>query len=73
MRKYWYYTYRTVESIGFGICYSDEEEFDLFAKIKYLQEEYSIKKNTIIVIDNWREISSEQYEKLNDYLNETRS
>lgn len=68
MRRYWYYTYKTRDSIGSGICYSDDEEFDIVGKIKYLEEQYPSNRGILVVIDNWKEISKNQYEKLNEYF-----
>lgn len=68
MRKYWYYTYKTRNSIGSGICYSDDGEFDIAGRINYLEEQFLSNRGMLIVIDNWKEISSSQYEKLNQYF-----
>lgn len=68
MRKYWYYTYKTRNYIGSGICCSDDGEFDIVGRIKFLESKYPEHKGNIIIIDNWKEISSNQYEKLNEYF-----
>lgn len=68
MRKYYYYTYKTIDSIGSGICYSEDGEFDIVGRIKYLEEQFPSNRGILIVIDNWKEISSNQYEKLNQYF-----
>lgn len=68
MRKYWYYTYKTRNCIGSGVCYSDDGEFDIVGRIKYLESKYPEHKGNLIIIDNWKEISSNQYEKLNEYF-----
>lgn len=68
MRKYWYYTYKTRNSIGSGICYSNDGEFDIAGKIEYLESKHPDNKDNLIVIDNWKEISKEQYEKMNQYF-----
>lgn len=63
MRKYWYYTYKTVSSFGSGVCWSDNGEFDILNTAEHLKNKYSVD----IVIENWHEISSTQYEKLNSF------
>lgn len=68
MRTYWYYTYKTKYSIGSGICYTEDKEFDIAGEIKYLESRWPENRDGLIVIDNWKEISKEQYEKLNQYF-----
>lgn len=59
MKRYWYYTYATANSIGDRVCYSDKGEFDLFESINILRGIYGV-----AIITGWHEISSTQYEKL---------
>lgn len=68
MRKYWYYTYKTKNCIGSGICYSDDGEFDIFGRMEVLESQYPENKGSLIVIDNWKEISCTQYEKMCEYF-----
>lgn len=67
MRKYWYYTFKTANSIGNGVSYSDDGEFDIVERTKHIKEKFSDIKGGV-VIDNWHEISSTQYEKLSKYF-----
>lgn len=64
MRKYWYYTYKTLEGIGSDICSSDCGEFDIAEETKRLLEE----RHQPCVITYWHEISVNQYEKMKEYL-----
>lgn len=64
MRKYYYYTYRDYCSIGCDVIYSDNGEFDLFEAVSNLR----LKHGFDFIIDNWKEISSTQYEKLKEYF-----
>lgn len=63
MRKYWYYTYATANSVGDRVCYSDSGEFELCESIKILRNIYGV-----AIITSWHEISSIQYEKLKEYF-----
>lgn len=67
MRKYWYYTYKTANLFGCGVCLSDDGEFDILGRMEYIGNKCSVDKGTV-VIDNWHEISSTQYEKLSKYF-----
>lgn len=67
MRKYWYYTFKTANNIGNGVSYSDDGEFDIVEKTKHIEGKFSDIKGCV-VIDNWHEISSTQYEKLSKYF-----
>lgn len=61
MRKYYYYTYRSKNEIRNGICYFDNGEFDLVKLMEGLYTEHGW-----CIITFWHEISSTQYEKLNE-------
>lgn len=63
MRKYWYYTYKSVSSFGSGVSWSDDGEFDILRAMEHVKSKYSVD----VVIENWHEISSTQYEKLNSF------
>lgn len=63
MRKYYYYTYATANSVGDRVCYSDSGEFELCERIKILSNIYGG-----AIITSWHEISSNQYEKLRKYF-----
>lgn len=63
MRKYWYYTYKAVSSFGSGVSWSDDGEFDILKAVEHVKNKYSVD----VVIENWHEISSTQYEKLNSF------
>lgn len=65
MRKYWYYTYSTANSVGDRVCYSDSGEFELCESINILREIYGD-----AIITSWKEISSTQYEKLSKYFDD---
>ena len=54
MKTYWYYTYKTKDSIGSGICYTEDKEFDIAGKIKYLESRWPENRDGLIVIDNWK-------------------
>lgn len=64
MRKYWYYTYKTLEGIGSDICSSDCGEFDLVKESKYIVRKWK----EPCVITYWHEISANQYQKMKEYL-----
>lgn len=63
MRKYWYYTYKSVSSFGSGVSWSDNDEFDILRAMEHVKSIYSVD----VVIENWHEISSSLYEKLNSF------
>lgn len=67
MRKYWYYTYIARASRGFGVIYFKENEFDVLETMRFLSRGLRISVENL-VITNWKEISSDQYNKLIDYL-----
>lgn len=64
MRKYWYYTYATANSVGDAVCWSNSGEFDLYEKIQYITNKYG----KSVIITNWKEISFSQYEKMIKYF-----
>lgn len=64
MRKYYYYTYESPNSVGDAACWSDSGEFDLYEKIQYISNKYG----KPIIITNWKEISCSQYEKMIKYF-----
>lgn len=63
MRKYWYYTYKSATSFGSGISVSDDGEFDILRAMYHIKEKHHVDAT----IDSWHEISSSQYEKLNEF------
>lgn len=68
MRKYYYYTYRSQRGIGHAVCSCDNGIFDVRGRHEYL---YNSNKE-YCVITFWKEISREECEAMNDFLNENK-
>lgn len=64
MRRYWYYTYRALRNMGCRVCSTCVGDFDIYRTMMLTESEVG----ESVVIDNWHEISKEQYEKLKIYF-----
>lgn len=66
MRKFYYYTYKGGNFYGMGLVYSDGSCFPIYDITKSLRE----KNGVLTTVDFWKEISSEEYEKMEELLHE---
>lgn len=66
MRKFYYYTYKGDKFYGMGLVYSD----DICFPISEITESLLKKNGVLTTVDFWKEISSEEYEKMEELLRE---
>lgn len=66
MRKFYYYTYKGDKFYGMGLAYSDDSCFPISEITESLRE----KNGVLTTVDFWKEISSEEYEKMEELLRE---
>lgn len=64
MRRYWYYTMKTSKGEVWNVCYTENGCFPLYEEISKWSKLYPLG----VIINFWKEISSEQYEKLSKYF-----
>lgn len=66
MRKFYYYTYKGDKFYGMGLAYSDNGCFPIYDTTKSLCE----KNGVLTTVDFWKEISSEEYDKMSELISE---
>ena len=64
MRKFYYYTYKGDKFYGMGLTYSDDSCFPLYETTKLLREQNGV----LTTVDFWKEISSEEYDKMKELV-----
>lgn len=64
MKHYWYYTYKGLLCFGCGRVSSNSEDFEIVEVHKYLRENFG----KDVIVTNWKEVSKNQYEKMEEYF-----
>lgn len=67
MEKYYYYTYQRGKTTSHAVCCTDNGRFNILERLKFVQGD----SLEFCIITFYKEISSEEYEDMINYFNET--